>query len=60
LAVVDGELHRQPALQVRAVDPVGAGDACGAFAVTVSGNWEGLPTREELDLLRHGDGTVLR
>ncbi len=84
LAVVDGELHRQPAVQVRAVDPVGAGDAfvagylagvldgraaadclrtgaaCGAFAVTVSGDWEGLPSREELDLLRHGDGTVLR
>jgi 2-dehydro-3-deoxygluconokinase len=84
VAVVDGELHRQPGLPVRAVDPVGAGDAfvagylagvldgragpdrlrtgvaCGAFAVTVAGDWEGLPTREELDLLRHGDGTVLR
>jgi 2-dehydro-3-deoxygluconokinase len=34
--------------------------ACGAFAVTVPGDWEGMPTREELDLLRHGDGTVLR
>jgi 2-dehydro-3-deoxygluconokinase len=84
VAVIDGEPHRQPGLPVRAVDPVGAGDAfvagylagvldgragadrlrtgvaCGAFAVTVSGDWEGLPTREELDLLRHGDGTVLR
>jgi 2-dehydro-3-deoxygluconokinase len=84
VAVVDGALHRQPGLPVRAVDPVGAGDAfvagylaglidggagpdrlrtgvaCGAFAVTVAGDWEGLPTREELDLLRHGDGTVLR
>ena len=84
LAVTDGRLHREPAVAVRAVDPVGAGDAfvagylaglldgcagpecvrigtrCGAFAVTVSGDWEGMPTREELDLLRHGDGTVLR
>jgi 2-dehydro-3-deoxygluconokinase len=84
VAVVDGRLHRQPALPVRAVDPVGAGDAfvagylagvldggagpdclrtgaaCGAFAVTVAGDWEGLPTREELDLLGHGAGTVLR
>jgi len=84
LAVVDGALHRQPAVPVRAIDPVGAGDAfvagylagvldgcagadcvrtgaaCGAFAVNVSCDWEGLPSREELDLLRHGDGTVLR
>jgi 2-dehydro-3-deoxygluconokinase len=84
MAVTDGRPHREPALPVRAVDPVGAGDAfvagylaglldggagpdclrlgvrCGAFAVTVPGDWEGMPTREELDLLRHGDGTVLR
>jgi 2-dehydro-3-deoxygluconokinase len=40
--------------------PERTGAACGAFAVTVSGDWEGLPSREELDLLRHGDGTVLR
>jgi 2-dehydro-3-deoxygluconokinase len=84
VAVVDGTPHRQPALPVHAVDPVGAGDAfvagylagvldgaagpdclrigvrCGAFAVTVAGDWEGLPTREELDLLAHGAGTVLR
>ncbi|HZA82825.1 MAG TPA: PfkB family carbohydrate kinase, partial [Actinomycetes bacterium] len=84
LAVADGRPHREPALPVRAVDPVGAGDAfvagylaglldgvagpdclrlgarCGAFAVTVPGDWEGMPTRAELDLLRHGDGTVLR
>ena len=84
VAVVDGTPHRQPALPVRAVDPVGAGDAfvagylagvldgaagpdclrmgvrCGAFAVTVAGDWEGLPTRGELDLLAHGAGTVLR
>jgi sugar/nucleoside kinase (ribokinase family) len=41
-------------------DRVRIGAACGAFAVTVAGDWEGLPTREELDLLGHGDGTVLR
>jgi 2-dehydro-3-deoxygluconokinase len=32
----------------------------GAFAVTVSGDWEGAPTRRELALLEHADGTVLR
>jgi 2-dehydro-3-deoxygluconokinase len=32
----------------------------GAFAVTVSGDWEGAPTRDELALLGHGTGTVLR
>lgn len=41
-------------------DRLRTGVACGAFAVTVAGDWEGLPTRDELDLLRHGDGTVLR
>ena len=34
--------------------------ACGAFAVTVPGDWEGLPTRSELGLLRQAAGTVLR
>jgi 2-dehydro-3-deoxygluconokinase len=32
----------------------------GAFAVTVSGDWEGAPTRDELALLGHESGTVLR
>jgi 2-dehydro-3-deoxygluconokinase len=32
----------------------------GAFAVTVSGDWEGAPTREELGLLGHPNGSVLR
>jgi len=32
----------------------------GAFAVTVSGDWEGAPTRRELALLGHVAGTVLR
>lgn len=32
----------------------------GAFAVTVSGDWEGAPTRCELALLGNGNGTVLR
>jgi 2-dehydro-3-deoxygluconokinase len=32
----------------------------GAFAVTVNGDWEGAPTRDELLLLDHGTGTVLR
>jgi 2-dehydro-3-deoxygluconokinase len=34
--------------------------AVGAFAVTVPGDWEGLPTRAELGLLQAGEGTVVR
>jgi 2-dehydro-3-deoxygluconokinase len=36
------------------------GCATGAFAVSVSGDWEGLPTQDDLALLRHGQGTTLR
>lgn len=36
------------------------GNACGAFAVATSGDWEGCPTRTELGLLGAGEGTVLR
>jgi len=32
----------------------------GAFAVTVVGDWEGAPTREELRLLAGEDGTITR
>ena len=63
------------AVNVTAVDPVGAGDAfvagylsayldgggvdeslrrgmlCGAFAVSVHGDWEGAPRRDEFDLV---------
>ena len=73
--LLDGTEYDLPARPVRAVDPVGAGDAfaaaylaesiggaapaaclsaatvAGAFAVTVPGDWEGLPSRAELDLL---------
>jgi 2-dehydro-3-deoxygluconokinase len=34
--------------------------ACGAFAVTVPGDWEGLPSRDELDALGARPGTVQR
>jgi 2-dehydro-3-deoxygluconokinase len=34
--------------------------ACGAFAVTVPGDWEGLPSRDELTALTHRPGTVQR
>ena len=34
--------------------------ACGAFAVTVPGDWEGLPSRDELATLGHRPGTVQR
>ncbi|MET7403374.1 sugar kinase [Dactylosporangium sp. NPDC005572] len=32
----------------------------GAFAVATRGDWEGLPTRDELALLDHAPGTALR
>jgi len=34
--------------------------ACGAFAVTVPGDWEGLPSRDELATLGRRPGTVHR
>lgn len=36
------------------------GCATGAFAVTVLGDWEGLPGRDDLELLQHAPGSVLR
>ncbi|GAA2093136.1 sugar kinase [Microlunatus panaciterrae] len=75
LALVDGVCHQRPAVPIRAVDTVGAGDAfvagyvaellaglgpaarldtavrVGAFACLVTGDWEGLPRRDELNLL---------
>ena len=32
----------------------------GAFCVTALGDWESLPTRDDLDLLAHTQGTALR
>lgn len=82
IGTIDGCPYRRPALPVRAVDPVGAGDAfvagyladmlagepattrlgtavaAGAFAVTVPGDWEGLPRRDELALLRADDHVI--
>ena len=82
VALIDGQVYQRAALPVRAVDPVGAGDAfvagyladliagqpaatrlatanaTGAFAVTVSGDWEGLPRRAELALLHATDNVV--
>jgi 2-dehydro-3-deoxygluconokinase len=78
-ALIDGARFTVPALRVRVVDPVGAGDAfvagylaerlggatpedrlrtavaAGAFAVTVPGDCEGLPSRADLAALPHGD-----
>ncbi|MEC3915899.1 sugar kinase [Nocardia sp. CDC160] len=75
VAWAGGELLREGAVPVTAVDPIGAGDAfvagylaglldggtvserlrlaalCGAFAVSVPGDWTGLPYRDELGLL---------
>ncbi len=34
--------------------------ACGAYAVTSHGDWEALPGREDLELLEHGEGKVMR
>ena len=82
VAWIDAAAREQPAIPVRAVDPVGAGDAfvagylaellagqpaevrlataaaVGAFTVTVSGDWEGLPTRPDLDLLDAPDDVI--
>jgi 2-dehydro-3-deoxygluconokinase len=82
VAVIEDEIYRKPALTVRMVDTVGAGDAfvagylaemlrgepatarlatattTGAFAVTVPGDWEGLPHREELGLLNVPDHVI--
>jgi 2-dehydro-3-deoxygluconokinase len=82
LAWIDEAAVEQRAIPVRAVDPVGAGDAfvagylaellagqpaevrlataaaAGAFTVTVSGDWEGLPTRPDLDLLDAPDDVI--
>lgn len=82
VALVDDVTLHHEALSVRAVDPVGAGDAfvagylaellagrppaerlatanaTGAFAVTVSGDWEAAPTRAELALLRASEGVI--
>jgi 2-dehydro-3-deoxygluconokinase len=84
VAAVDGRVQAVEPVPVRAVDPVGAGDAfvagylaetlagrpvperlataaaCGAFAVTVPGDWEGLPSRDELAALGRRPGTVHR
>lgn len=42
------------------VDRLRRAHVLGAFAVSTVGDWEGLPTRDELDLLGAGPGTVLR
>ena len=41
-------------------DRLATAAACGAFAVTVPGDWEGLPGRDELAALTHRPGTVQR
>lgn len=43
-----------------AEDRLALASLTGAFAVTVSGDWEGAPTRRELELLAHAEGTVVR
>jgi len=37
-----------------------AATGAGAYAVTASGDWEGLPSREDLDLMRTADDHVQR
>ncbi|SRR5712691_11747880 len=41
-------------------DRLSLGCTLGAFAVSCAGDWEGLPTRDELGLLRAEDGTTQR
>jgi 2-dehydro-3-deoxygluconokinase len=81
---VGGVRYEQPAVPVRTIDVVGAGDALVAgylsgliagfepaqrlrlgclvagFAVSTAGDWEGLPTRDELGLLDLPPGTTVR
>jgi 2-dehydro-3-deoxygluconokinase len=76
-ALVDGVDCASPAVTVRVVDTVGAGDAfvagwlveqiagadvetklrtataCGAYACSVPGDWEGAPTRRDLESMLH-------
>jgi 2-dehydro-3-deoxygluconokinase len=49
--VLDGAAER---------DCLRLGCATGAHAVTVLGDWEGLPSRDDLVLLQHAAGTTLR
>ena len=83
-ALVDDETFTVPALDVRVVDPVGAGDAfvagyladrlagaapearlrtavaAGAYAVTLPGDCEGLPSRADLAALASATDDVVR
>ncbi len=36
------------------------GCSTGAYAVTMLGDWEGLPTRDDLELMQQPEGTTLR
>lgn len=81
-ALLDGTEYDVPAIPVRPVDTVGAGDAfvagylaellagtppearlavavrAGAFACLGPGDWESLPTRDDLRLLDGGDPVI--
>ncbi|WP_131735794.1 sugar kinase [Actinomadura roseirufa] len=41
-------------------DRLATATAAGAYAVTVRGDWEGLPSRSDLELLQTADDTVTR
>ncbi|WP_199487210.1 sugar kinase [Actinomadura spongiicola] len=41
-------------------DRLDTATAAGAYAVTVRGDWEGLPSRADLDLLKSAEDTVTR
>jgi 2-dehydro-3-deoxygluconokinase len=41
-------------------DRLAQGCAAGAYAVTIAGDWEGLPSREDLALADLDEGTALR
>ncbi|MGW1996405.1 sugar kinase [Embleya sp. NPDC001921] len=45
---------------LRVADRLERAVTTGAFAVAAAGDWEGLPYREELDLLRAAPGSTLR
>jgi 2-dehydro-3-deoxygluconokinase len=43
-----------------AEERLGTAARAGAFAVTVGGDWEGLPSRQELETLGAGQENVAR
>jgi 2-dehydro-3-deoxygluconokinase len=59
-AFLEGAVQRRVADPTFAEHRLARGNATGAFAVMTTGDWEGLPTRDELALLDLDRGSTLR